>query len=178
MLSASILTAGLLGRAICGAFGGGIGRVFQDGDEIELTQSAMILEQRISRLLFNKAEEGKKTEKAVSPSAPLSTPAVQSDQPAHAKAASALLESTGQGRRSRRCGKRKNPRRPARTSPPPSSVAAHDHRSAGHGAESRPKTARLELACHKPDAKGMPGGFFHHGDSMVITAREMTFSRH
>ena len=57
--SASILTAGLLGEQYVGLSAGGSDTYLKDGDEIELTQSAMVLEQLISRFLFNKAEEGK-----------------------------------------------------------------------------------------------------------------------
>lgn len=56
--SASILTAGLLGEQYVGLSPGGSDDYLKDGDEIELTQSAMVLEQLISRFLFNKAEEG------------------------------------------------------------------------------------------------------------------------
>lgn len=57
--SASILTAGLLGEQYVGLSAGGSDVYLKEGDEIELTQSAVILEQLISRFLFNKAEEGK-----------------------------------------------------------------------------------------------------------------------
>lgn len=57
--SASILTAGLLGEQYIGLSAGGSDDFLKDGDKIELTQSAMILEQLISKFLFNKAEEGK-----------------------------------------------------------------------------------------------------------------------
>ena len=62
--SASILTAGLLGEQYVGLTAGGSEDFLKDGDEIELTQSAVILEQLISRFLFNKAEEGKGDKKA------------------------------------------------------------------------------------------------------------------
>lgn len=54
--SASILTAGLLGEQYVGLSPGGSDDRLKDGDEIELTQSAIVLEQVISRFLFNKAE--------------------------------------------------------------------------------------------------------------------------
>ena len=57
--SASILTAGLLGEQYIGLSAGGSDDYLKEGDEIELTQSAMVLEQLISKFLFNKAEEGK-----------------------------------------------------------------------------------------------------------------------
>lgn len=56
--SASILTAGLLGEQYVGLSPGGADDQLKDGDELELTQSAMVLEQLISRFLFNKAEGG------------------------------------------------------------------------------------------------------------------------
>ena len=67
--SASILTAGLLGEQYIGLSPGGSDVYLGEGDEIELTQSALVLEQLISRFLFNKAEEGKGDAKAGSPSA-------------------------------------------------------------------------------------------------------------
>ena len=68
--SASILTAGLLGEQYVGLSAGGSEDYLKDGDEIELTQSAMVLEQLISRFLFNKAEEGK-DKKSEATSAPV-----------------------------------------------------------------------------------------------------------
>ncbi|SMF94776.1 outer membrane lipid asymmetry maintenance protein MlaD [Methylomagnum ishizawai] len=56
--SASILTAGLLGEQYIGLSPGGFDDTLKDGDELELTQSAIVLEQVISRFLFNKAESG------------------------------------------------------------------------------------------------------------------------
>jgi phospholipid/cholesterol/gamma-HCH transport system substrate-binding protein len=56
--TASILTAGLLGEQYIGLSPGGADEYLKDGDEIELTQSAMVLEEVISRFLFNKAESG------------------------------------------------------------------------------------------------------------------------
>ncbi len=56
--SASILTAGLLGEQYIGLSPGGADEHLKDGDELELTQSAIILEQVISRFLFSKAEGG------------------------------------------------------------------------------------------------------------------------
>jgi phospholipid/cholesterol/gamma-HCH transport system substrate-binding protein len=68
--SASILTAGLLGEQYVGLSAGGSEDYLKHGDEIELTQSAMVLEQLISRFLFNKAEEGK-DKKSEATSAPV-----------------------------------------------------------------------------------------------------------
>jgi len=62
--SASILTAGLLGEQYIGLTAGGSEDYLKDGDKIELTQSAMILEQLISKFLFNKAEDNKGDKKS------------------------------------------------------------------------------------------------------------------
>ena len=54
--TANVLTAGLLGEQYIGLSAGGADEYLKNGDEIELTQSAMVLEEVISRFLFNKAE--------------------------------------------------------------------------------------------------------------------------
>lgn len=54
--SASILTQGLLGAQFVGLEAGGDDIYLKDGDEITLTQSAVVLEQLISQMLFSKAE--------------------------------------------------------------------------------------------------------------------------
>lgn len=54
--SASILTQGLLGAQFVGLQPGGDDIYLEDGDEITLTQSAVVLEQLISQMLFSKAE--------------------------------------------------------------------------------------------------------------------------
>jgi phospholipid/cholesterol/gamma-HCH transport system substrate-binding protein len=79
--SASILTAGLLGEQYIGLSAGGSDDFLKDGDEIELTQSAVILEQLISKLMFNKAEEGKTEAKKSTRDAPLATSAVTTSAP-------------------------------------------------------------------------------------------------
>jgi len=56
--SASIYTAGLLGEQYIGLEPGGSPDVLVDGSEIELTQSALIMEKLVSKFLFNKAAEG------------------------------------------------------------------------------------------------------------------------
>ena len=56
--SASIYTAGLLGEQYIGLEPGGSPDVLVDGAEIELTQSALIMEKLVSKFLFNKAAEG------------------------------------------------------------------------------------------------------------------------
>ena len=54
---ASILTAGLLGGQYVGIGPGGSETFFEDGDRIEFTQSAVVLENLISKFLFSKAAE-------------------------------------------------------------------------------------------------------------------------
>jgi len=56
--SAAILTAGLLGEKYIGLTVGAEEEYLEDGDWIEDTQSALVLEELIGRFLFNKAEEG------------------------------------------------------------------------------------------------------------------------
>lgn len=56
--SASIFTAGLLGEQYIGLEPGGADAYLKDGDRITLSQSAVILEQIIGRVLFDKAAEG------------------------------------------------------------------------------------------------------------------------
>lgn len=55
--SASILTAGLLGEQYIGLQPGAEDDYLLDGDEITITQSAIILERVISQFLFSKAAE-------------------------------------------------------------------------------------------------------------------------
>lgn len=54
--SASIYTAGLLGEQYVGLVAGAEDEFLQDGDVIDLTQSALVLEQVIGQFLFSKAE--------------------------------------------------------------------------------------------------------------------------
>lgn len=56
--SASIFTAGLLGEQYVGLEAGGEMEYLENGSEIVLTQSALILEQLIGQFLFSKASEG------------------------------------------------------------------------------------------------------------------------
>lgn len=58
--SASILTSGLLGEQYVGLDAGGDSVSLKDGDEIRLTQSALVLEQFIGQFLYNKAQEDPK----------------------------------------------------------------------------------------------------------------------
>jgi phospholipid/cholesterol/gamma-HCH transport system substrate-binding protein len=58
--SAAILTSGLLGEQYIGLQGGGDSVVFKNGDGIQpsLTQSAVVLEDLISKFLYSKAADG------------------------------------------------------------------------------------------------------------------------
>jgi phospholipid/cholesterol/gamma-HCH transport system substrate-binding protein len=56
--SASIFTSGLLGEQYVSLEPGGAEENLKDGDRIKVTQSALILEQVIGRVLFSKAAEG------------------------------------------------------------------------------------------------------------------------
>lgn len=55
--SASILTSGILGDQYIGLEPGGSPDYLQEGDQILITQSALVLEQLISRFLFNSGGE-------------------------------------------------------------------------------------------------------------------------
>ncbi|MCC7199274.1 MAG: outer membrane lipid asymmetry maintenance protein MlaD [Gammaproteobacteria bacterium] len=55
---AAIFTAGLLGGQYIGIGPGGSETFFKDGDQMEFTQSAIVLENLISKFLFQKAAEG------------------------------------------------------------------------------------------------------------------------
>lgn len=54
--SAAIYTSGLLGEQYVGLEPGGDFEVLKDGDEVMLTQSAIILEQMIGQLLFSQSQ--------------------------------------------------------------------------------------------------------------------------
>ena len=56
--SAKILTSGLLGEQYIGLEAGGDAAMLASGERIVSTQSAVVLENLISRFLFNKAAEG------------------------------------------------------------------------------------------------------------------------
>jgi len=58
--AASIYTAGLLGEQYIGLEAGAEEEFLKDGDVIELTQPALVLEQVIGQFLFSKAEGGDK----------------------------------------------------------------------------------------------------------------------
>jgi phospholipid/cholesterol/gamma-HCH transport system substrate-binding protein len=58
--SASILTSGILGDQYIGLEPGGSPEYLSDGDQIMITQSAIVLEQLISRFLFNSGAEEQK----------------------------------------------------------------------------------------------------------------------
>jgi phospholipid/cholesterol/gamma-HCH transport system substrate-binding protein len=56
--SASILTSGLLGDQYIGLEPGGDEEYLADGDEIEITQSALVLEELIGQFLVNVSDKG------------------------------------------------------------------------------------------------------------------------
>lgn len=65
--TANVLTAGLLGEQYIGLSAGGSPDYLKNGDTIELSQSAMVLEEVISKFLFNKAESGAENKKPQTP---------------------------------------------------------------------------------------------------------------
>jgi phospholipid/cholesterol/gamma-HCH transport system substrate-binding protein len=62
---ASILTAGLLGGQYIGLSPGGSDQPYKDGDAVEFVQDAVVLENLISKYLFNSAAT--KPEQAATP---------------------------------------------------------------------------------------------------------------
>jgi len=52
-----VLTSGLLGEQFIGLQPGAEEEFLEDGSEIELTQSALVLEQIVGQFLYSKAEE-------------------------------------------------------------------------------------------------------------------------
>lgn len=67
---ASILTAGLLGGQYIGLSPGGSDQAFKDGDSVEFVQDAVVLENLISKYLFNSAA-------TTEPATPAPAPATQ-----------------------------------------------------------------------------------------------------
>lgn len=57
---AKILTAGLLGEQYVGLDPGGSETLLQGGSQIDITQSALVLEEIVGQFIFSKAEEGGK----------------------------------------------------------------------------------------------------------------------
>jgi phospholipid/cholesterol/gamma-HCH transport system substrate-binding protein len=60
--SAAILTSGLLGETYIGLEAGGEAKMLAEGDRIQISQSAVVLEKLISQFLFSQAQQepGKK----------------------------------------------------------------------------------------------------------------------
>jgi phospholipid/cholesterol/gamma-HCH transport system substrate-binding protein len=58
---ANILTSGLLGEQYIGLVPGGDSVMLHAGDQIKMTQSAVVLEDLIGKFIYNKAEEPVKT---------------------------------------------------------------------------------------------------------------------
>jgi len=67
---ASIFTSGLLGERYVGLDPGGDPDALRDGDEIMLTQPAVVLEQLIGKFLFNAGSEKKSDAAPPEPAAP------------------------------------------------------------------------------------------------------------
>ena len=63
----AIYTAGLLGGQYVGFTPGGADTFYKNGDRIEMTQSAVVLENLISKFLFDKAGEGAKKTQGATP---------------------------------------------------------------------------------------------------------------
>ena len=55
--TASILTSGLLGETYIGLEAGGDAKMLAQGDRIQISQSAVVLEKLIGQFLFSKAQE-------------------------------------------------------------------------------------------------------------------------
>lgn len=64
--SASILTAGLLGEQYISLSPGGMDGYLKDGSTLDLTQSALVLENVVSKFLYNKVEGDKKADNTAS----------------------------------------------------------------------------------------------------------------
>ena len=58
-----MLTSGVLGDRYIGLEPGGAPDMLQDGDELFITQSALILEQAIGKYLFNTGRQGRMMKK-------------------------------------------------------------------------------------------------------------------
>jgi phospholipid/cholesterol/gamma-HCH transport system substrate-binding protein len=72
---AAIFTAGLLGSHYIGITPGGSETFYKNGDQIQLTQSAVVLENLISKYLFSKAgESGSKGDEPAPPASKGSKP--------------------------------------------------------------------------------------------------------
>lgn len=65
--SAEILTSGILGEQYIGLAPGAEETMLKGGDQITLTSSAIVLEQLISKFMFNKAAEGEASPAAQPP---------------------------------------------------------------------------------------------------------------
>lgn len=80
---AAIYTAGLLGGQYIGVTPGGAETYYKDGQRIEFTQSAVVLENLISKFLFNKASDdaAKKFDAPGAPPQPSAAGAAKGDHP-------------------------------------------------------------------------------------------------
>lgn len=133
--TASVLTAGLLGEQYVGLSAGGADEFLKDGDQIDLTQSALVLEEVISRFLFNKAEGGSEKKEAA--------PAAAATPEEDAKPATAITEEAPEA------------------APPP--AAKREEEPAAPAARPRHKSKPVAAAeeaepAHKPKAAHGKGG--------------------
>jgi len=71
---ASIFTAGLLGGQYIGISPGGSEEYFKDGDQVAFVQDAIVLENLISKYLFNQAEKESAAKAEAAASQPAPTP--------------------------------------------------------------------------------------------------------
>jgi len=141
--TANVLTAGLLGEQYIGLSAGGSDEYLKNGDEIELTQSAMVLEEVISRFLFNKAENGSDKKESSAASAPSEDAepdsAITEEMPAKPKAPLKSVEASAV---------------PAHKSKPSEDAGlAHKPKASAHA-----KAAEDTPAEHKPKAAHGKGG--------------------
>lgn len=68
--TASILTSGILGENYVGLDAGGDGDMLKNGDKIQITQSAVVLERLIGQFLYNKAQDSSEKSQAAAEKKP------------------------------------------------------------------------------------------------------------
>ena len=90
--SASILTSGLLGEQYIGLTPGGEDKMLEENSEIQYTQSAVVLEELISKFLYSSADQQGTAAPTAAPvsgehnsGTPAATPRGQSDEESQAK---------------------------------------------------------------------------------------------
>src|SRR3546814_2859680 len=84
--SASILTSGLLGEQYIGITPGGDDKMLKQNSEIQYTQSAVVLEELISKFLYSSAnKEGSASSESNPGQQPADANAAGANAPTHAK---------------------------------------------------------------------------------------------